>query len=361
MLSLFFKDIFIIIPFFLYSIFFWIFFIKNNFFNVRINPSSNDILKNSKIIKKVHYSFMLNWLNSNFIYFFLFIFSIKTDFINFWFNHLKINNFLYSIITIIFCISFFISYLISFLKNSNINYNLDYFSAIINLIIFVPIIFFSNTVYTFLFLLELTSLIILYKFSVSRNWFNNNKNFNNSSFNRLLPKSYLNMLFFQYWANFFSSMLLMFSIFNIIFIFGSSEWVFLNFINDSYKNNFYFSKSIFFIYIWLSFFIGFFLKIGFSPLHLFKIEVYKGIPFISIFFYTTWYFLSFFLYFIVIICYNLYNFKEYFNYIIYIFILIGLFYSLSLLFDVNLLKSFFAYSTVVNALNFIIVLYLIIN
>jgi hypothetical protein len=348
-----FKDFFLIIPFALFFIFFWLFFIRNNFFTVRINPQSSDVLKNSKFLKKVHYIFLMNWVQSNFFYFFIFMFYLKADFYNFWFNHLKISNFNYNFILLIVIISFFLINLIRFLKNSNVNYNIDYFTAIINLIIFVPLIFLSNTIYTFLFLLELNSLIILYKFSVSRTWFNN-KNFN---FSRTLPKSYLNMLFFQYWANFFSSMLIMFSIFNLMYIFGSTEWFLIEVLN----NNFFFSKNLFFVYIWLFFFIGIFLKIGFTPLHLFKIEVYKGIPFLSIFFYTTWYFLSFFLYFIIIIFNNLNSLKYLFNLIFLTFIIIGLFYSLFLLFDINLLKSFFAYSTVVNAMNFMIVLYMILN
>ena len=361
MLFLYFKDFFIILPFFLYFVFFWIFFIKNNFYNVRINPSSTDILKNSKFLKKVHYIFMVNWSSINFIYLISFLFFLKADFNVFWFNHLKFNNFNFSLIILIIFFALILINLIKLVKNSNINYNLDYFSSIINLTIFVPILFLSNTIFTFLFLLELTSLIILYKFSVSKVWFDNNKNFNKNSFGRLLPKSYLNMIFFQYWANFFSSMLLMFSIFNIIYMFGSSDWFFINTLNNVNTNIFYFNNNIIFTYIYLSFLIGFFLKIGFTPLHLFKIEVYKGIPFISIFFYTSWYFLSFFLYFLIIIYNNLYNLKIYFNLIIYIFLLIGLFYSISLLFDVNLVKSFFAYSTIVNVLNFLIVLYLILN
>lgn len=104
-----------------------------------------------------------------------------------------------------------------------------------------------------------------------------------------------------------------------------------------------------------------FLKIGFSPLHLFKIEVYKGIPFISIFFYTTIYFVSFFLYFSVILYNNLSFLINIYNIILILFILVGVVYALILLFDVNLTKSFFAYSTVVNAINFIIILYLILN
>ena len=304
---------------------------------------------------------MVTWLNYNYIYFLSFIYFIKLDFFVFWFNHLKLNNFNLNIIILIIIFSSFLLGLTKFIKNSNSNYNLDYFSAIINLIIFVPVIFLSNTMYTFLFLLELTSLIILYKFSVSRNWFNTKTMLNKNNFSRLLPKSYLNMLFFQYWANFFSSMLLMFSIFNLIFIFGSSEWILMNLLNNSTHNTGYFNKYIFIFYVWFSFFIGMFFKIGLTPLHLFKIEVYKGIPFISIFFYTSWYFLSFFLYFIIIIYSNLYTFKTLYNFIFFIFIIFGLFYSITLLFDVNLVKSFFAYSTVVNALNFVVVLFLIIN
>lgn len=353
LLSLYFKDLFFIIPFAIFFSYFWIFFVRNNFYTVRLNPSSNDVLKNSKALKKVHHNFFINWVTNNFVYFIIFLFFIKIDFFLFWFNHLKISNFNYNFIFIIIVTSYFLINLIKFLKNENVNYNIDYFSALINLIIFVPLIFLSNTIYTFLFLLELNSLIILYKFSVSRTWFNNK----NTNFNRVLPKSYLNMLFFQYWANFFSSMLIMFSVFNLLYIFGSTEW----FLIEILTINNYFNKNIFLIYLWLSFLIGIFLKIGFTPIHLFKIEVYKGIPFLSIFFYTTWYFLSFFLYFTIIIYNNLYSLKVFFNVIFYIFIIFGLIYSLFLLFDVNLLKSFFAYSTIVNVLNFVIVLFIIIN
>ena len=300
---------------------------------------------------------MLNWTIINFFFFLIFIYTVKLDFYNFWFNHLKINNFNLNIIFLISILSVFFLILSNLIKNSNINYNIDYFSSIANLIIFIPIIFLSNTMYTFLFILELISLTILYKFSVSRNWFNNN----NQKFSRSLPKSYLNMMFFQYWANFFSSMLIMFSLFNVIYIFGSSEWIFIEFLQKNSYNNFSNQNLILQIYIWISFFIGMFLKIGFTPLHLFKIEVYKGIPFISIFFYTTLYFLSFFMYFVLVV-YNYINFfSNLYNLIFLVFIIIGLFYSIILLFDVNLIKSFFAYSTVVNAMNFMIVLYLIIN
>lgn len=358
MLSLSYNNYIFLSPFILIYIIFWIFFIKNNFLTVRINPKSKDILKNSNFLKKTHYLLIINWFSVNFFILFIFFYFIKIDFNVFWFNHLKINNFIINLILIIFLLSFIFINTVKFLKNSNVNYNLDYFFSLINLICFITLMFLSNNVYSFLFFLEINSLLILYKFSVSRNWFNNYKFINKNTFSKILSKSYLNMIFFQYWTNFFSSMLIMFSVFSIIFFFGSTEWFLINLLN---YNNFYFNNNYIFMYIWISFLIGLFFKIGFTPLHLFKIEVYKGIPFISIFFYTTLYFLSFFFYFVIILYYNIYNINFIFNKIIYLFLFIGMFYTLILLFDVNLLKSFFAYSTVVNVLNFFIVLYLIIN
>lgn len=57
--------------------------------------------------------------------------------------------------------------------------------------------------------------------------------------------------------------------------------------------------------------LGMFFKIGFTPSHLFKIEVYKGIPFVSILFYTVYYFMSFFLYFVLIVFYYINTFKTF--------------------------------------------------
>lgn len=62
----------------------------------------------------------------------------------------------------------------------------------------------------------------------------------------------------------------------------------------------YMSTWFFFIVFIFSFLIGLVLKIGITPFHLFKIEVYRGIPFLSIFFYTTFYFLNYFIFFIVL-------------------------------------------------------------
>ena len=354
MSNFFFYNIFVLLPFFLYFTSFWVFFIKNNFFSVRINPSSIDILKNSKFLKKIHFNFFLNWALINIFYFFFFIFFLKFDLNIFWFNHLKINNFLYNIIFLLLLVSILFLNFIKFFKNSNLTFNIDYFFSIINLIIFILILFLSNTFYTFFFILETSSLLFLYKFSVSKYWFKKNLYLdkNNTNLNKHLPKTYINMLFFQYWVNFFSSILLLFVLFNLIYMFGSSDWVMLNIINFFNYNIIYFNNYFYFFFLWLTFFIGLLFKLGFPPLHFFKIEVYKGLSLVSIFFYTTFYFLSFFMFFILFIFYFLFSFKIYWFFIFFIFFILSVFFLSFLLFDNFFFKNFFAYSSLVNILSF---------
>jgi len=102
------------------------------------------------------------------------------------------------------------------------------------------------------------------------------------------------MLFFTYWTTFFSSVLFVYSLLLLTYYFGTTEWYIINFIirTNSVALSSNFSKSFGFISLLLL--IAFFLKTGLTPLHLYKLEVYKGMPFLSIFFYNAFYFLFFF-------------------------------------------------------------------
>lgn len=84
--------------------------------------------------------------------------------------------------------------LISLISNT-INYNTDYFFSLTNILLMIIFILFVSTTYTFIFILELISLIIFYKFITSRYWY---KTIETNINNKNIPKNYLNMLFFQY-------------------------------------------------------------------------------------------------------------------------------------------------------------------
>lgn len=330
----------------------WLFFFKNNFFSVRIKPSKTDKLTPTNIIKKLYYQHYTNWNFLSIVYLIFILITFNGYQQTFWWNHFKLTNFILVIIFFLVLVNLLLNIFVKYIPTTNLNYNIDYFFIIGNLAFILLFIFFTNTMYTFFFVLELSSSFIFYKFVVSKFWFKQNKfSFLNTytKWNKIFPKFYLNMLFFQYWVTFFSSVLLLYSIINFFFLFGSTEWVLLNYLINANFLLLYFSNWFFFFILCFTFFIGFLLKIGFSPLHLFKIEVYKGLPFISVFFYTTYYFLVFFLFFVLLLISNFNAFFTYWWILLLLFIILGGFYTVSLFFDVNYIKAFFAYSTVINS------------
>lgn len=162
------------------------------------------------------------------------------------------------------------------------------------------------------------------------------------------------MLFFQYWATFFSSILFVYVIIIYIYIYGTTEWVILNFLNliQNLQLNL---NHIIIVLISFVLIISFLIKIGLTPIHLYKLEVYKGLPYLSIFFYTTFYFLIFFIFFIVLFLNYIGVFITTYWYLTLLLLLLGISYTISLIFNVNLLKVFFAYSTIINSLGFVCV------
>lgn len=167
---------------------------------VRINPGSNDVLKNSSVLKKVNYTFYIVWFVIVLFYLNNYLLFFKSQFLIFWFMHLKNNPFVLGLIFIIVLSGFLIIRIVKFIRNININFSIDYFSAIFNFILFIILTYCTNTSYTFMFLLEVNSLIVLYKFSVSRFFLKKTQLIKNDEkhFEKNSPKFYLNMLFFQY-------------------------------------------------------------------------------------------------------------------------------------------------------------------
>lgn len=356
MLKIYFFEFSTILPFCLNFFIYWFFFFKINFFNVRVKNLNSDVLSNVSLNNKIHFSLYVR-LNLLFIIFlFLNLYLIKGTSNTIWWNHLIVNNFNLSIIQYIIFINIIVLLITNTLTNNKLNYNPDFFFAIINLSIFLPFIFFSNNIFSFFFILEVNSCLIFYKFIVSKLWYKNSFNYDNinlTKLNKILPKSLINVLFFQYWATFFSTTLLLFFIINILYMFGTTNWAELNFLIYSNVEILYFKNKIWLNILSFLFLFSFIIKVGLTPLHLFKIEIYKGIPFLSIFFYTTYYFLVFFLYFSFILLHNLSSLFLYWWLYLLIIIIFGGFYTISLLFNINFIKAFFAYSTIVNCISFI--------
>ena len=136
-------------------------------------------------------------------------------------------------------------------------------------------------------------------------------------------------------------------------MYGTSDWFLIQFCNNIGIENSYVSELTL-RFLVVVFVISILFKLGVTPFHLFKVEVYKGIPYLSIFFYTTYYFVIFFVFFLYLMSDFLVFFvNQYFIFLVFI-LFFGSFYFLILLFDVSFLKAFFTYSTVINTVAFFV-------
>ena len=349
-----FNNFYFLIPFVYFFLEFWLIFFKINS-DQKVKNFKKDFFNKMNISYKQHLSVFLNiniFFLSHIIVFFL---ILRGSNMNFFWNHLLLSNFSLYLIFTTYLINLLLFAIVKQLSYSNISYSYDYFFSIINLSIFLPLLFLSNDVFSFFFLLELNSCIIFYKLVVSKLWYNNLSN-NSNKFSKVFSKNYLNLIFYQFWVTFFSTVLILFFFLNLNFMFGSTNWSFINYILYVGNNiNFFFNK-MFLTILALLFVFSFFIKVGVAPIHFFKIEVYRSVPYLSILFYTTYY-LSVFLFFLLYFMSNLYiSFFFYIWFVFLIILIIGSLILISLIFDVNLVKSFFAYSTVINTTNFIIIM-----
>jgi hypothetical protein len=345
-----FNDFYFFSNTFLLLVGLWVFFFKLNTNTTKIstkNSSNINILKISS-----NNSFL------NFYYYLLFykIIDIYTSHGKnslVWFNHFHLNNFTLSLLyfTVLFGFMLF-SLLKCVLKKTNLVKSIDYLFSINNLMLLIPYLFFVNTVFTFLFLLELISVVLLYKLISSKIWF---KNFEKSKFlTNNIPQNYINMVYFQYWVTFFSSIFIIYFYINIFYMYGTTDWFLIQFLNYVDCGLFYNNQSLLRVLMGV-FLFSLFFKLGLTPFHLFKVEVYKGLPYLSIFFYTTYYFVVFFIFFMFLLSDYLLAFFSYYYLLLVLLLLFGSIYIIFLLFDVNFLKAFFTYSTIINTLGFLMV------
>lgn len=342
----------------------WKIFINNNFFFYRLRPTSVDLIKLTNPFKKLRYTVFLKWMLGVIILLIISTYMFQySSFVFFW-NHMSCTNFKYWLFFLLVVLNLIVVIYLRLFSYNKVPTNIDFFFSIANLTAVLPLLYYVNTFYSFIFFIELISTVIFYKFVVSKIWskFSEDEEVpSGRDFSRFLPNQYVDMLFFQFWATFFSTILLFTTITTLFYLFNTTEWVSMYFLISFNTQRDYFQNSIFFTFLFIPMFFGIFLKLGLSPLHLYKIEVYEGIPFKTIFFYTTYFFLSFIVFFCFFLLFLFNSTSVYWGWFLTIFFFIGVFYTLSLLFDVDFIKAFFAYSTIINVIFSVLVVILFIH
>lgn len=334
--------------FFLYN---WYFYIKFKFLKIyQTNTNISNKFFYQKNIFNNTGSFYINFIYINMVYISISLFFLKLNYDEIYLLSFNWTNFnLYNIYIWIFINIFFFWTLKNLSKDIKNLFNLDYIFTIFNLIIFFILMFSCNNFYTFLLLLEICSYFFFYKLILSNHFsiifISDKKNY-----------EYLcSLIFYHYWISTFSTFFYIFFFLMLLNWYGS---VYHGFLLFWIKQLLTFQENIYFFLFNFGFIFCFFFKLGFSPFHLFKFQIYENLSYFYLYFYTIYYFIGFFFIIItlfiklIIPCINL--FSNYLIIFIYICILI-------LTFNLIYYKSFQQFlilSTTINLLNFLLIMFI---
>jgi len=256
-------------------------------------------------------------------------------------------------------ILFLILFTSSNLVHQNISYTPEYLFFIVLITIASYLLIGSTNLLFAVFVLEFIALLIFGKFAVSRIMYTyNTVSAAKKSTTPQFSYGLFNSLFFQFWANFVSSILLFFSLVNVHYSFGLSNFWFLNFFLSVLSTNWYLT-DLFISVIVILLTTGFFIKLGLSPYQFFKIETYKGVPLFMVIIYTTLYLSIYIYFFTLLFVYQVPMLREFSGSFIAIMLVFSILYLINLLFDTKNFKAFLSYSTLVTVINLFMIILLV--
>ncbi len=247
------------------------------------------------------------------------------------------------------------------LKKQNSTLSVEYLILIFLAFINGYYLISSTSMYSTLFLLELAALMVFGKFTATRVLSKHNRigpNNTGRTFLNQFSFGLINALFFQFWANFVSSVFLFFALLNFHYSFGTSNFFMLDFLFSIVLLNRYLTSS-FVLLIMLLFTTGLFIKLGLSPYQFFKVETYKGFPFVAVVAYTTVYLATYFYFFIYLHIYQLNSLRSISGNFCIVALICSTLYLFSLLFDTKNFKAFLSYSTLIIVINVLIVMFIV--
>ena len=223
--------------------------------------------------------------------------------------------------------------------------NVDYFIGLSYLFFYMPILVLMNTLLGVFFILELSSNLVLLTFVSLQNL--SKKSLTTQAQPTL---SYgFHLIFFQFWASFFSSLLILYSILCLYFLFGTTEWEYLELLVDYQALT---AQGMLLLYTTLIFLVlGFLIKLGVAPFFAYKLELYQGLPLYALMFYSLVYFFLFLSGFFMVFGFYFPLHTNPLKPCFILFLVIGFVMFGFFLFESLLLRQFFALSSIITSTN----------
>lgn len=270
-----------------------------------------------------------------------------------WFGHLIFSGFSYKIAFII--LSSFTVVLCVFTSTAYFSSKeiFDYLITKFNFFYWILILFFSNSLLTTIFVIEVLStliflLVITSVFSTTFFYRNLNLSFGHV-FQHSTPYAYIQSILYFFWISLVSSLsLFVFVIFFFYKIYTLdyyiTEHIFSFFISsNSFKEIVSFGLVVFVVIFCI------FLKCGLAPLYLWKPTFFKGIPLYTVFFYVCFFYFFLFLFLIHFLVSYLSTVFFFYVSISLVFLVSGVVTLLFIMCESLYLKAFLAVSSILNS------------
>ena len=289
------------------------------------------------------------------IFFILFInWSWFSPSLSAWFGHVAVTAFQVKIFTLIWLLFLFTSYVE--LSNAYFSSRDAYDSLItkLSLAFWLALIFFSNSLITTIFIIEVMSalLFLLITTSVySTTFYYKNIDFSQYNyFQNVMPYSFLNSLIYFFWVSLVSSLNLFLFTMYLYTNLMSLDWYLLEHIYFYYLTVSSYKDLYLLGVVWFIMLFSILLKCGIAPFFLWKPTFFKGLPLNTLFFYITLFYFSLFIFLIHFISSFMFYFTGTYSYIFLFLMLVGILVLISILFESFFIKSFLAVSSILNSL-----------
>lgn len=271
-----------------------------------------------------------------------------------WFGHIIFGSFQSKMLYLVLFIFYLL--LLLFLSSSYFSSSeiYDFLIAKLNTYYWVLFLFFSNSLFTVIFVIEVLSTLVFLLITTSvfsTAFFYKNISFDSKIFlQNSTPFSFIQALLFYFWVSLLSSLnLFVFLIFfynNVLTL----DWFLLEHV-FTYIVNVSHTKELLVVGLsWFFIIFSIFLKCGIVPLFLWKPTFFKGVSFNLLIFYILFFYFFLFLFFINFLSIYLHSIFYFYSFIILFFVILGLFFLFLILCESFYLKIFFAISSILNSL-----------
>ena len=325
---------------------------------IYIIPILNNIQKYNFFKTKTYFTFihwteLINFVSSFILTFYLLnLFWVNYN-LSIWFGHLIISSFTLKIIYI----NVFMLVLIMYTLISNSYFSskeiYDFIITIINTFFWLTLIFFINSIFSTIFIIEVLSTIIfllIITSNYSTTFYYNNTDLSKGVYNhQIFPHTYIQSLLFFFWVSLIASLNLFLFITQLYLKIYSFDWFLIEHLFNYFilSNSFWDTVSL--TIPWFVLIFSIFVKCGLVPFFFWKPIFFKGLPLHMLFVYICYFYFYFFLFIIHLLSTYFSEMYYYYLFVLTLILVISITLLLAILCESYYIKIFLAMSSILNS------------